>query len=916
MLFMRRTLERYGLLLCALVVSLLSQSLSGCGNAQLSEEPAALASLTQNLTDTTCVTFQRGSVGAVSDAHVSSHQPELNSGALPELYVGQVGRHTRYGLLHFDTSPIPAHATITSATLSLWRQGPSQPSSLTAHAVTHPWQEASVSWSRIASGFAPQVAASAQTEARPGALSFSLRELVATWTRFPSLNQGLLLQQSERHSLLASSEHPDGSRRPTLHVCYFLPDSSPDISSAPSLLLRVLDDSGRPVSGAAVSVGSSSRPTDGAGYIVLDNLPPGSLSARVQAVGFAPAVVSLHLPPGARASHQLRLQPLGPPQPFMAEKGATLERGAVRVTLPANAVVDADGYPVSGSVQATLVPLDPSSAPASALPGPLEGLPTPGSAEPVPLESFLMAEVSLWQDGRPLQLAPGATATLELLLPASASSQFRPGDTIPAWWLDTERGVWVREGTGTVQASSSHPGRLSWVVQVNHFTWWNCDAPLSDRSCVDVLVKYTNGLPAPGIQVGATGVSYSGYSRTAYTGSDGRACVEIKRGATARVFTGVSDNPSAEATVTGTAEATACGGTSCTPLELSIAPPYCTPGGMDVCTYSGPLGTQGVGLCRAAHKYCNLLGTAFGPCEGEVLPATETCSNTFDENCDGQAQEVCNCNTPCYSGPAGTVGVGVCRAGTIQCNLMGANPYCRNQKLPTPETCSTPEDDDCNGTASCSCNDGVSGKVACWPLDESSGTTCTDLIQGNKGTLLNGTARVAGVWGGALSFDGVDDYVLVPDAPELDFDTGDFSISFYVKTSQTGLPIFIDKRTESSGPARGYSVYASGGWLGFQMANGAGHTNFGINAYVADGLWHHVVITVDRDSTTGLSVYFDKTRRTVGNPTFRQGSLSNPHPFTLGRRSDNPGWPGYMSGSLDEVKLFNRVLTPTEIQSL
>ena len=362
--------------------------------------------------------------------------------------------------------------------------------------------------------------------------------------------------------------------------------------------------------------------------------------------------------------------------------------------------MDEDGYPVSGTVEATLVPLDPTAMPTAALPGPLEGLASHDAAEPVPLESFLMAEVSLWKDGKPLQLAPGATATLELLLPESASSQFSPGDTIPAWWLDTEQGLWVREGTGTVQASSTHPGRLSWVLEVSHFTWWNCDAPISDRSCVDVLVKYSNGLPAQGVQVGATGISYTGTSRPAYTAANGHACVEIKRGATVRVFAGLSDASTVEATVTGSADASACGGTSCTPVELIITPPVCFPGDVRQCPYTGPAGTQGVGLCRAAHQYCNATGTTWGPCEGQVLPATETCLNTFDEDCNGQANETCNCNQPCYEGPLGTNGVGICHAGFTFCQ-MGRLPRCQGQILPAPESCSTPEDDDCDGSAAC-----------------------------------------------------------------------------------------------------------------------------------------------------------------------------------------------------------------------
>src|SRR5687768_13753225 len=118
-----------------LLLSLVGPVFSGCGSSLSLEEPSPLTASAQSLTGTTCVTLQRGREGSVADASISSHQPSHTGGSEPVAYVGEVGRHTRQALLHFDTSVVPPHATLTSATLSLWRQGPSQSSTLTAHAV-------------------------------------------------------------------------------------------------------------------------------------------------------------------------------------------------------------------------------------------------------------------------------------------------------------------------------------------------------------------------------------------------------------------------------------------------------------------------------------------------------------------------------------------------------------------------------------------------------------------------------------------------------------------------------------------------------------------------------------------------------------------------------------------------------------
>ena len=68
-----------------------------------------------------------------------------------------------------------------------------------------------------------------------------------------------------------------------------------------------------------------------------------------------------------------------------------------------------------------------------------------------------------------------------------------------------------------------------------------------------------------------------------------------------------------------------------------------------------------------------------------------------------------------------------------------------------------------------------------------------------------------GFHNGALGFDGIDDHVLVQDSPALDFGTGDFSISLYVKTKDLGLSVLLDKRVEYSGPVRGWVAYIFNG---------------------------------------------------------------------------------------------------------
>jgi len=142
----------------------------------------------------------------------------------------------------------------------------------------------------------------------------------------------------------------------------------------------------------------------------------------------------------------------------------------------------------------------------------------------------------------------------------------------------------------------------------------------------------------------------------------------------------------------------------------------CMPNTTQSC-YSGPSGTEGVGICKGGTQTCmtTSTGSTWGPCTGQVTPApTEVCSSTTDDTCDGKvgcADPTCNCTcTPgatqsCYSGPSGTEGVGSCKAGTQTCvaNASGATwSACVGQVLPAPmENCSNNSDANCNGQAGC-----------------------------------------------------------------------------------------------------------------------------------------------------------------------------------------------------------------------
>ena len=222
-----------------------------------------------------------------------------------------------------------------------------------------------------------------------------------------------------------------------------------------------------------------------------------------------------------------------------------------------------------------------------------------------------------------------------------------------------------------------------------------------------------------------------------------------------------------------------------------------------------------------------------------------------------------------------------------------------------------------NAAAQQTCTPPPPGLVSWWPADGNA----NDIQDHNPGTLANGATFTAGQVGQAFSFDGLDDFVSVPDAPSLDVGTADFSLDAWIKTTSTGLQNIVDKRVDNRPVSiNGYSLFTFGGFLSFQMADsvGAGFTNFFSTALVADGVFHHVAVTVDRDSATGGKLYVDGVVVLTFDPTLRPGTLDNSGDFRIGRiATPNVGnTEAFFSGLIDEVEIYNRALTAGEIAAI
>ena len=202
----------------------------------------------------------------------------------------------------------------------------------------------------------------------------------------------------------------------------------------------------------------------------------------------------------------------------------------------------------------------------------------------------------------------------------------------------------------------------------------------------------------------------------------------------------------------------------------------------------------------------------------------------------------------------------------------------------------------------------VIGLVAHWKFDETSGTTASDSAGGNPGTLVNGPARMAGVANSALTFDGVNDYVNVPDSAVLDLGSA-FSISLWFNPSQ-GI-------TATNGRKDLLKKYLSY-WLIFNYPSNDGKLSFVLNSGSPvlktttstwnAGQWYHVVAMGD-GATLRLFVngVLEASLDSMATP------VANGYPLQIGGNTEQ-GY--YFPGAIDDVRLYSSALPPDAVQSL
>jgi hypothetical protein len=199
----------------------------------------------------------------------------------------------------------------------------------------------------------------------------------------------------------------------------------------------------------------------------------------------------------------------------------------------------------------------------------------------------------------------------------------------------------------------------------------------------------------------------------------------------------------------------------------------------------------------------------------------------------------------------------------------------------------------------------IAGLVAAYGFNEGSGTAVADLSGSNNTGTVSGALWVSGKAGNALSFDGVNDVVTVNDSSSLALTTA-MTIEAWVNPRTPSGWRTVVMKERPSGLA--YTLYGNtaSNQPSVEITTTSGVELRGASALPLN-MWTHLAATYDG---ARIRLYVNGVQTTTVAAT---GTLvTSASPLRIG---GNLVWGEYFDGIIDEMRIYNRALTATEIQT-
>jgi len=198
-------------------------------------------------------------------------------------------------------------------------------------------------------------------------------------------------------------------------------------------------------------------------------------------------------------------------------------------------------------------------------------------------------------------------------------------------------------------------------------------------------------------------------------------------------------------------------------------------------------------------------------------------------------------------------------------------------------------------------------------FDGSTGDVIDNTVNRLYGTTRNGTLKSTGIICGSARFDGVDDDIVVPTDPKLDFDPNvGFTVSAWVYVTADTDGVYVSKMSGTGSFDDGWDLELYANTIYFDIN---GWDDWAEVANPSSDAWHQITGVYDpNNSGSQIMLYIDGSLAdsTSYTTTFRNASSDD---LTIGSGGTN-GYQEYYQGDIDEVKIWDRPLTEQEVQDI
>lgn len=287
---------------------------------------------------------------------------------------------------------------------------------------------------------------------------------------------------------------------------------------------QVVDESGLPLSNVSLQISGETTTSDADGNFHFDKVDvkkEGGDIVIARGDGFFEGVSHANFTAEGSSFLEVRLMEKGNPDRIDPSSEQVISKtNGLKITVPQNSIIDADGLVHEGTVQVFSRWIDPTDENVGGImPGALTA--TDANGDEKVLATYGMLALDLESEfGEKLELKPGDELTVEMPIPSELEGD--APDEMPLWEYDLEEGKWLEKGVCKKLSSS-------YICNIPNSGIWNCDVPL-EAICLSAKVLNMDLTPASFLKVVVEDLT-DNFIYWGYTDEEGFFCGSVPEAA-------------------------------------------------------------------------------------------------------------------------------------------------------------------------------------------------------------------------------------------------------------------------------------------------------------------------------------------------------------------------------------------------